>query len=137
MLVSSVMSRNLITLEPEDTVECAARLLAHHNLGALPVCTADGKLKGMVTDRDITIRAVAADIGPNAKVKSVMSKSIVTIDAHAQIEEAGELMATHKIRRLPVVKEGKVIGMISLGDIAKNGGLRVEAGRILCDISEF
>lgn len=135
MLVSSVMSRDLIVVEPDDSVECAARLLAHHNLGALPVCGIDGKLKGMVTDRDITIRAVAADVGKHATVRQVMSKSIVTVEAHAPVEEAAELMSSHKIRRLPVVNDGRVIGMISLGDIAKSSGLRMEVGRILSDIS--
>ena len=74
MLVSEIMSRGVVALSPDDSVESAARLLAHHGVGALPVCGEDGRLHGMVTDRDITVRGVAADFLPGAPVRSIMSR---------------------------------------------------------------
>lgn len=136
MLVSTIMSRQLITIRPDDTVEVAARLMAHHNIGAMPVCTTDGKLKGIITDRDLTIRALADEVPKGTKVKNVMSKGIVSVDAHADVKEALELMAQHKVRRLPVTSSGSIIGMISLGDISKSSNLNIEAGKALKDISE-
>ena len=136
MLVSEIMSRGLISVAPEDTVESAARLLSQHCVGALPVCGEDGRVRGIVTDRDIVVRAVAADTGLSAPVKSVMTRAVATVDARADVREAARLMAERQVRRLPVLNGDKVCGMISLGDVAKSHICEMEALQALGQISQ-
>lgn len=135
MLVSEIMSRGLVTVAPEDTVESAARLLSQHSVGALPVCGEDGRVRGIVTDRDIVVRAVAADCGLAAPVKTVMTRAVATVDARADVREAARLMAERQVRRLPVLNGDRVCGMISLGDVAKSHICEMEALQALGQIS--
>lgn len=119
MLVQDVMNSHLITVEQDETVAAAARLLSRHNVGALPVIGPGGRLKGMLTDRDIAIRCVAANFDPNlTRVRSVMSTGAVTIPAGADSVEAARTMAKAGVRRLPVTENGKLVGMLSQGDFA-------------------
>jgi len=137
MNVSDIMSTNVIHVTLEDSVENAARLLSQHNIGALPVCTSEGSLRGIVTDRDITLRCVAADFPPaSTQVRGIMSKPPVTVEARADIREAAKLMGDHQIRRLPVMDRGRMVGIVSLGDLAKNAAVDMEAAKALGDISE-
>ena len=135
MLVSEIMSRGVVALSPDDSVESAARLLAHHSVGALPVCGDDGRLRGVVTDRDITVRGVAVDFQPGAPVRSVMSRPAYTVEAHADVREAARLMAEKQVRRLAVVQGGRLCGMLSLGDVARCHACEVEVSKALCEIS--
>ena len=119
MLVKDVMSHRVVSVSPEESTAVAARLLARHNVGALPVCTAEGRLKGMVTDRDIVLRCVAADENPERmKVSEIMTRRVISVGEEEEAKIATELMAREQIRRLPVEKDGKVIGMVSLADFA-------------------
>ena len=137
MIVSDIMSTNVIHVTPEDSVENAARLLSQHNIGALPVCTPEGNLRGIVTDRDITLRCVAADFqASSTQVRGIMSKSPITVEARADIREAAKLMGDHQVRRLPVIDQGKLVGIVSLGDLAKNAAADMEAAKALSNISE-
>ena len=80
MLVKDVMSHRVVSVSPEESTAVAARLLARHNVGALPVCTAEGRLKGMVTDRDIVLRCVAADENPERmKVSEIMTRRVISV----------------------------------------------------------
>ena len=82
MQVKEVMSRRIIAISPEETVAVAARLLSQHNIGALPVCSRDGRLRGMVTDRDIVVRCVAAGDDPErTRVAEIMTCLLYTSDA--------------------------------------------------------
>lgn len=135
MFVSEIMSRGVVALSPDDSVESAARLLAHHGVGALPVCGKDGRVRGMVTDRDIAVRCVAADLPPDTPVRSLMSRPVHTIDARADVREAALLMAEKQVRRLPVVNQGRLCGMLSLGDVAKSHTYGMEASQALTEIS--
>lgn len=135
MLVSEIMSRSVVALSPDDTVESAARLLAHHGVGALPVCGEDGRVRGMVTDRDITVRAMAADLPAGTPVRSLMSRPVYTVEAHADVREAALMMAKKQVRRLPVMQNGRLCGMISLGDVAKSRAYDMEASQALGEIS--
>ncbi len=120
MKVQEVMSRRIISVSPDETAAVAARLLSHYNIGALPVCSKDGRLRGMVTDRDIVLRCVAAEEDPLCvKVSDIMTRRIFSISAQQTVDEASALMAKEKIRRLPVQDNNKVIGMVSLSDISK------------------
>ena len=136
MNVKDVMSTRLVTVSPEESAAVAARLLARHNIGALPVCAKDGKLKGMVTDRDIVLRCVAADEDPQQiKISEIMTRKIYSINGNDSLEAASQLMSEQQIRRLPVQEQGRLVGMVSLGDVAKTPGLGKETANALSSIS--
>ena len=136
MKICEIMNRNVVSVPPEETVSLAARLLARHNIGSLPVCTAEGKLRGVLTDRDIVLRCVAADMDPKtAKVRDVMSMGILTVSPGDEPAEAGRKMAEGQVRRLPVVEKGNLVGVLSLGDLAVHRGTDMEAAKALGEIS--
>ena len=136
MQVKEVMSRRIIAISPEETVAVAARLLSQHNIGALPVCSRDGRLRGMVTDRDIVLRCVAPEADPKSvPVKEIMSRRLAAVAPEDDVRQAARLMARRQIRRLPVVADGNVVGMVSLGDLAQCGRYEMEISRALTDIS--
>jgi CBS domain-containing protein len=136
MQVKDLMSSGVISITPDENASLAARLLARHNVGALPVCSSDGKLKGIVTDRDIVLRCIAAESPPEqTRVREIMTRSVVTVSPEDDLREASRIMAADQIRRLPVVEEGRVIGMLSLGDLAKTQQFDMEASKALSEIS--
>ena len=136
MKVSEMMSSSVISILPEDTVDHAARLLSQYDIGALPICTVDGELRGIVTDRDIALRCIAADFPPAAtQVRGIMTRSPVTVEAHADLKEAAKRMADSQVRRLPVMQEGKVVGMISLCDLARSQHFDMEVAVAFGEIS--
>ena len=131
------MSTNVICVEPNESAAVAARLLSRFNVGALPVCTKDGRLRGMVTDRDIVLRCVAADDdAQSVKVSEIMTRRIYSVDAQESIQDASALMARRQVRRLPVEEDGKLVGMVSLGDVAKLQDYTTEAAEALGEISK-
>ena len=137
MDVRELMNPNVVSITPAVSAALAARLIARHNIGALPVCTADGTLRGVVTDRDIVLRCVAAEEDPSkTPVSRIMSRSIQTVSPEEDIRAATHRMSEKQIRRLPVVERGKVIGMLSLGDLAKCHHCDMEASKALSEISD-
>ncbi|MGP3971247.1 CBS domain-containing protein [Streptomyces sp. 6N223] len=116
--VAELMSRDLVTVHEDDTVSTAAKLMRQNDTGDVAVLD-DGHLIGIVTDRDITVRVVAEDLPATTQVGDVASESdIVTVTPRATLDEATSLMREHAIRRLPVLEEGELVGMLSIGDIA-------------------
>lgn len=137
MQVKEVMSRRIIAISPEETVAVAARLLSQHNIGALPVCNRDGRLRGMVTDRDIVVRCVAAGDDPErTRVAEIMTRRVLAAEPDRSVDEAARLMAREQVRRLPVQKHGRLVGMVSLGDVAVRPDYTMEAGEVLQEISQ-
>ena len=135
MLVRDVMTKDVICVRQDDTVSEAARLMALHNLGALAVCTRDGRLRGMVTDRDIVLRCVAQDGDPaQMKVRKVMTRGPVSVSPEDSLKDAAARMAGQQVRRLPVEQDGRIAGMVSLADITRKPELRMEAAGTLSDI---
>jgi CBS domain-containing protein len=124
MRVAEVMTRDVQTVSPGDTIQKAAAAMDNLNVGVLPVC--DGEhLQGVITDRDITVRATAAGHSPTeTKVGDVMTDQIDYVFEDDDVEEAANKMKARQIRRLPVIdRDKKLVGVISLGDIAtKQGG---------------
>ena len=115
-----VMTRNPKTVEPGTSIKDAAKLIKTEEVGALPVVEG-GRLTGMITDRDIVIRAVAEN-KLDATVGDIASKDVVSIDPQQSLEEAARLMAQHQIRRLPVCEEdGRLVGIIAQADVAQIG----------------
>ena len=136
MLVKDVMSQRVVTVAPEESAALAARLLSRHELGALPVCAPDGTLAGIVTDRDIVTRCVAAGEEPGrVPVRDIMSPAPSVITPETPVSAAARLMAQRQVRRLPVVEQGQVVGMLSLGDLARSRRTDTEAAEALSDIS--
>lgn len=135
MQVKDVMTTNVVTVLPEETVATASRLMARDNLGALAVCSRNGHLRGMLTDRDIVLRCVASGEDPaELTVRQVMTRRLVTVNPEEETAKAAIRMASQQVRRLPVEKDGKLIGMISLADLTREPQYRMEAAKALCNI---
>ena len=137
MRVSELMNPNVVSITPDEPAALAARLLSRHNIGALPVCSLDGKLRGMVTDRDIVLRCVAAESDPQStRIREIMTRGVVSVTPDEDVREAAHKMANEQVRRLPVIDgTGSVIGMLSLGDMARCRAVDMEAARALSEIS--
>ena len=136
MKVKQIMTEHVIPIHPEETVEVAARKLAHYNIGALPVCQWDGELCGVVTDRDLVTRCMAAGKVPNCtRVREVMTSQVVSARPDMDADLAAALMGRQQVRRLPVVENGKLCGMVSLGDLALCPETDIDAGDALSQIS--
>ena len=128
-----IMNPHVVSIDPTESAALAARLLARHNVGSLPVCGSGGQLQGMVTDRDIVLRCVAAEEDPRSvPVRSIMSRRPAVVTP----EDDARLMSSQQVRRLPVVDKDRVVGVVSLGDLAKCGRYEMEISRALTDISE-
>lgn len=137
MQVKDLMNPSVVTIEPGSSAALAARLISRHNVGALPVCGEDRRLRGVVTDRDIVLRCIAAEEDPaQTPVRDIMTRSCTTVSPQDDCREATRLMSLHQVRRLPVVENGKLVGVISLGDVARSGRFDMEAAQALCEISE-
>ena len=136
MKVRQVMSSQVIRISPEETVNVAARTLTHYNIGAMPVIGSDGRLCGMVTDRDIVARCLASGRSPeNTLVRDVMTSKVIVARPDMEANLAAGLMGREQIRRLPVMENGKLCGMISLGDLAVREDTSIDAGDALAEIS--
>ncbi len=136
MLVSDLMSDSVITIGPDEPASLAARLFYRHNIGSVPVCTPDGKLKGVVTDRDIVLRCVAAENDPDSTpVREIMTRNLVTVSPKDDVREAARQMADAQVRRLPVVDDGRLVGYLAIGDMAKTHQFDMEASKALSEIS--
>ena len=136
MKLKDLMSRQTVQISPEETVAVAARTLARCNIGSLPVCGQDGVLKGLVTDRDLVIRCLAAGKKPEeTKVWEIMTTGVISAGPEMEAGAAAHLMGSRQIRRLPVVEQGRLCGMVSLGDLAKHEDSAYDAADALADIS--
>lgn len=137
MQVRELMNSNVISISPDESTSLAARLIARHNIGALPVCSDEGMLRGVVTDRDIVLRCIAAEEDPaQMPVRNIMSRTLSTIAPDDDVRTASHVMSEKQVRRLPVVEQGKVVGMLSLGDLAVCSKCDMEASKALSEISE-
>lgn len=116
--ISEVMTTNVKVVRPDERVQDAAKMMAEMDVGAIPVC--DGRrLQGMITDRDITIRATAEGRGGDTPVKEVMTTDVVWCNEEDDSQEVLQRMADAQIRRIPVVdQERNLVGIVALGDLA-------------------
>jgi len=137
MKIRDAMTDDVVTIQPQSTVMDAAVVMQAHNVGSVPVCTQDGQLMGIVTDRDIVVRNIANNGDPNTtKVEEVMTKQVITGNPDMDVNQAVELMAQHKIRRLPIVeRNNRLVGLVALGDLATNFAVNEQAGEALSEIS--
>ncbi len=136
MKLRDVMTNPVIRIHPDESVSVAARTLARYNIGALPVCGSDGRICGLVTDRDIVTRCLASGRAPAATtVRDVMTAGVVSAQPDMDTALAADLMGRRQIRRLPVVENGRLCGMVSLGDLALKGASTMDAAEALTEIS--
>ena len=135
MLVKDLMSNYVVTISPDENTSVAARMLSRHNVGILPVCTGDGKLQGVVTDRDIVLRCIAADKKPDqTPVKNVMTSRVVTVSPQDDYKQASQKMAQEQVRRILVTDQEKLVGILSLGDLTRAKDLKLEAAETMMEI---
>ena len=134
--IREVMTSNPSTIETDGFVVEAAKIMKAEDAGVVPV-TENGRLIGMVTDRDIAIRVVAEGKDPQStSVREVASTDLVTIDPEQNLDEALRLMAQHKVRRLPVVEEdGRLVGVVAQADVAREGD-DTKTGQVVQEISQ-
>ena len=136
MQVKDCMNRHVIAVSPSETVAVAARLMARHNVGALPVRERDGVLCGIVTDRDMVLRCMA--LGRSAEgtaVSAVMTNRVAAVAPNASLSHAAACMAREQVRRLPVVEGRRLVGVVSLGDLSHRDDYAMEAAEALSEIT--
>ena len=134
-LVREIMTKDCVTVTPQDTIVNAAMKMRDLDIGFIPVVEGR-RLVGVITDRDIVIRCVAEKKPDTTKVSEVVSQNLVTVTPDTTVDEAAKLMAREQIRRLPVVENGNLVGVVALGDLAVRKMHDEKAGKALSEISE-
>src|SRR4051812_43219339 len=137
MLLKEIMTHNIEVVSPGDTLEQAAQKMAELNVGPLPVCEGN-RVVGMLTDRDITVRATAAGCDPKTTlVGDTMSQDVISCYEDQDVGEAARLMKEKQVRRLLVLsRSGDLVGIVSLGDLATEAGDQGRPGEVLEKVSE-
>lgn len=136
MELKNIMTRDIAYVQRNTPVQEAARLMSQYNVGSIPVCDGD-RIVGIVTDRDIVLRGVASNSQVGGMTcGQIMTSNIVTASPDMDVHEAARIMADNQIRRLPVVDNGRLVGIVALGDLATEPKFVNEAGDALNDISK-
>ncbi|WP_379133683.1 CBS domain-containing protein [Paenibacillus sp. sgz500958] len=132
------MTGSPVCVTTMDNIYEAAVIMRDHDTGFVPVVDDNDskKLIGVITDRDLVLRGYAAKHSGSTSVENVMSTNVQTVSGGTSVDEAAELMASQQIRRLPVVEDGRLIGVVSIGDLAVRQVYVEEAGQALSDISQ-
>ena len=135
MKIRDVMTPNPRTVSPNDTIQAAAQVMQAEDTGAVPVVN-NGRVLAVVTDRDIVVRVVAEGGSFSTPVGDIASKNVIVVTPDMSTSEASELMSEHQIRRLPVVENDRLVGIVSIGDLAVKDGKDSRWGDTLQSISE-
>ncbi|PWU48637.1 CBS domain-containing protein [Micromonospora globispora] len=129
--VGEFMTTRLVTMDGNDTLTAAAQEMRDSAIGDVVVTEGDNVV-GIITDRDITVRGVAENLDPNTTpLNQITSKHVVTVSQYDDAVAAADLMRTYAVRRLPVIDDGRLVGLISMGDLA----VEREPQSVLADIS--
>ena len=136
MKVKDIMTKNVAYIKPDATVTEAAKLMQQHNVGSIPVCDQTGVV-GVVTDRDIVVRNVIMGTDPQSTpVSNIMTTQIATVTSDTDVSLVGDIMSKNQVRRIPVVDNKMLVGIVALGDLATDKRFDVEASGALTDISK-
>ncbi|MDD2269945.1 MAG: CBS domain-containing protein [Eubacteriales bacterium] len=135
MRVKELMSTTVTCVRPETSIEQVAKQMKQENIGSIPVCNDRGEALGIITDRDIVVRSVSTGDSPKA-AKDIMTKNLVSADPNMDTHEAALLMAKYQIRRLPVLENNKIVGILAMADVARKSIYVDEAGDALSAISK-
>ncbi|MBE7063047.1 MAG: CBS domain-containing protein [Ruminococcaceae bacterium] len=137
MTVKDIMTDPAIVITEDASIVEAAKLMRQHNIGSVPVVSGDNNIVGIVTDRDIVIRNMARGLDPKShSVEEIMTRDVSCVTPETEIDDAAHVMASDKVRRLPVVENERVVGFVALGDISACKDYTFETGEALCEISE-
>lgn len=136
MKIKDIMTTNVQYANPQSSLNEVANQMKDLNVGSMPVCDDTTKIVGIVTDRDIVVRGLSKNTLNNSPVSNIMTRKPVTVTPETSVKEASKLMSEHQIRRLPVIEEGKLVGIVAIGDLAVRNKLVNKAGDALSDISE-
>lgn len=137
MTVKDIMTDPAIVINESASTLEAAKLMRQHNIGSVPVVNQKQTIVGIVTDRDIVIRNMARGLDPKSHtVNEIMTKEVSCVTPETEIDDAAQIMANDKVRRLPVVEDDRVVGFVALGDISACRDYTFEVGEALCEISE-
>lgn len=135
MRVKELMATSVTCVKPDTSIEQVARQMKQENIGSVPVCNDRGEALGIITDRDIVIRSVSNDSQPRT-AKEIMTKNLVAAAPNMDTHQAALLMAKYQVRRLPVVENNQIVGMLAMADIARKQIYVDEAGDALSAISK-
>ena len=136
MKLRELMTKSPIRLHPDENAAVAARAFQRYNIGAVPVCGADGRICGMLTDRDLLTRCLAAGKDPRyTKIRDMMTTNLVTAPPDMDAAAAAALMGSAQIRRLPVLENERLCGIVSLADLALSRETEGDAADALTQIS--
>jgi CBS domain-containing protein len=136
MKVKDIMTKNVAYVKPDASVYDTASIMQQNNIGAIPVCDQSGVV-GMVTDRDIVVRNVITGSDPKTTpVSNIMTTQVATVNPNTDVDELSEIMAQKQIRRIPVVENNTLVGIVALGDLAADRRFDTEASVALTDISK-
>ena len=128
--VKDIMTKNVVSIGVDNSVLEAAEIMSSNQLGCLVIINRELPI-GIVTERDIVRRVVAKKLPLDTKISAIMSQSLITVDADASLKEAARLMSSNKIRRLPVLKQNKLVGIVVASDFVRNLGKKSVSEEIL------
>ncbi|MFA9466072.1 MAG: CBS domain-containing protein [Velocimicrobium sp.] len=136
MIVKDIMSTNVACVHSDDSIEQAAQLMKQHDVGSIPVCS-QNSVVGIITDRDIALRSVASGQDTKReKVSSIMSSGCTLGTPDMNVSDVARIMSEQQIRRLPIVEENCLVGIVALGDISLEPSTQNNAENALKNISK-
>jgi CBS domain-containing protein len=134
--IQDIMTTEVRTVGANEDICTVAEIMKENNIGVIPVVDKQNNCIGLVTDRDIVIRGLAERKTVSLRVEDVLSNKIISIKPDADIKEVADLMAKEQIRRLPVLKDGKLVGIVSMADLATEKSSKDEAGNAIAGVSK-
>lgn len=135
MKVKDFMTNDISYATTDAKVSDVAKMMQDNNVGSIPICNSNNELVGIITDRDIVLRNVANKKDANQTcVTEIMSTDVITVEPEMDIYKVSRLMAEKQIRRIPVVKDKKIVGLVTIGDLAKDKYIDIEVADTLCEI---
>jgi CBS domain-containing protein len=133
-VVKEMMTTKDVSIDWQSSIQQAATQMKQHDIGFLPV-TQNGKIIGVVTDRDLVIRGYALGLNANEKIDTVATKEVIHCNPQTSVTEASKMMETHKIRRLLVMDQDTFVGVLTLADLARTESADHAASRALSEIT--
>ncbi|MGF9942829.1 CBS domain-containing protein [Priestia megaterium] len=128
------MTSNVESCNLKSSCGEVATMMKNLDVGIIPICE-DDKLIGLITDRDLVVNGLANNFNANTHISEMITTDVISGTKHMSVDQAAEIMSQYQIRRLPIVEDGKLIGMVSLGDLAVSNDSNQKAGKALEDIS--
>lgn len=135
MKAKNIMTSKIISVKKDELVSAAAKKMKQAGVGSVAV-EDQGKIIGIITDRDIVLRDVAENQNGQCKCEEIMTRDVATATPESSIDDVAQTMSQRQVKRIPVIDQNKVVGMISLADLSQARGKKKEAGNTLRDITD-